>query len=50
MTRLERPAYGDPMGVQPGERLLEDMGDPTLGPIRVVASPGVTHVKYRVLH
>jgi len=33
-----------------GERLLEDVGDPTLGPIRVVASPAVTHVKYRVLH
>ena len=31
-----------------GERLLEDGGDPTLEPVEVVASPGVTHVKYRV--
>ena len=33
-----------------GERLLESVGDPTLEPVRVVASPGVTHIKYRVLH
>jgi len=33
-----------------GERLLESVGDPTLEPVRVVASPGVTHMKYRVLH
>ena len=32
-----------------GERLLEDVGDPTLEPVEVVASPGVTHVKYRVV-
>ncbi|MDX6676855.1 MAG: hypothetical protein QOE31_907, partial [Solirubrobacteraceae bacterium] len=32
-----------------GERLLEDVGDPTLEPIEVVASPAVTHVKYRVV-
>jgi dihydrofolate reductase len=31
-----------------GERLLADVGDPTLEPVKVVASPGVTHVKYRV--
>jgi dihydrofolate reductase len=31
-----------------GERLLEDVGDPTLEPIKVVASPAATHVKYRV--
>jgi dihydrofolate reductase len=33
-----------------GERLLEGIGDPTLEPVKVVASPAVTHVKYRVAH
>jgi len=33
-----------------GERLLEDVGDPTLEPVEVVASPTVTHVKYRVVN
>jgi dihydrofolate reductase len=32
-----------------GERLLENVGDPTLEPVKVVASPAVTHVKYRVV-
>ncbi len=32
-----------------GERLLEDAGDPSLEPVKVVASPAVTHVRYRVL-
>jgi dihydrofolate reductase len=32
-----------------GERLLDDVGDPTLEPVKVVASPAVTHVKYRVV-
>jgi dihydrofolate reductase len=32
-----------------GERLLEDVGDPVLEPIKVVASPAVTHVKYRIV-
>ena len=32
-----------------GERLLENVGDPRLEPVEVVASPAVTHVKYRVL-
>jgi dihydrofolate reductase len=31
-----------------GERLLDDVGDPVLEPVEVVASPAVTHVKYRV--
>ena len=31
-----------------GERLLENVGDPTLEPVEVVASPAVTHVRYRV--
>jgi dihydrofolate reductase len=32
-----------------GERLLENVGKPALEPVHVVASPSVTHVKYRVL-
>jgi hypothetical protein len=31
-----------------GERLLVDVGDPTLEPVEVVASPAVTHLRYRV--
>jgi dihydrofolate reductase len=31
------------------ERLLEDVGDPTLEPVEVVASPAVTHIRYRVV-
>ncbi|SDJ49464.1 RibD C-terminal domain-containing protein [Frankineae bacterium MT45] len=31
-----------------GERLLENVGDLRLEPIKVVASPAVTHIKYRV--
>jgi dihydrofolate reductase len=32
-----------------GERLLEPVGDPLLEPVEVIASPGVTHVRYRVV-
>jgi dihydrofolate reductase len=32
-----------------GERLLEDVGDPVLEPIKIVASPAVTHIKYRIV-
>jgi len=32
-----------------GERLLEGVGDPELRPVEVVASPSVTHVRYRVI-
>ena len=32
-----------------GERLLDDVGHPALEPVKVVASPAVTHVKYRVV-
>jgi dihydrofolate reductase len=39
-----------PVVLGAGERLLEGIGDPTLEPIEVVASPTVTHVKYRVVH
>jgi dihydrofolate reductase len=31
-----------------GERLLEDVGDPVMEPIKVVVSPAVTHIKYRI--
>jgi len=31
-----------------GERLLENVGDPVLEPVEVVASPAVTHIRYRV--
>jgi dihydrofolate reductase len=33
-----------------GERLLDNVGDPKLEPVKVVESPAVTHVKYRVVH
>ena len=39
-----------PIVLGAGERLLENVGDPTLEPVKVVASPTVTHVKYRVVH
>ena len=32
-----------------GERLLENVGNPSFEPVKVVASPAVTHVKYRVV-
>lgn len=38
-----------PIVLGTGERLLEDVGTPTLEPVKVVASPAVTHVKYRVV-
>jgi dihydrofolate reductase len=31
-----------------GERLLAEVGDPTLEPVQVIASPNVTHVRYRI--
>ncbi len=31
-----------------GERLLENVGDPRLEPVEVIASPVVTHIRYRV--
>ena len=38
-----------PIVLQAGERLLENVGDPTLQPVTVIASPAVTHVKYRIV-
>jgi dihydrofolate reductase len=32
-----------------GERLLVDVGNPMLKPVQVIASPSVTHLRYRVL-
>jgi dihydrofolate reductase len=37
-----------PVVLGAGERLLENAGDPELEPVEVIASPAVTHVKYRV--
>jgi dihydrofolate reductase len=37
-----------PVVLGAGERLLEDVGDPLLEPTNVVASPGVTHITYRI--
>ena len=33
-----------------GERLLKDVGDPVFEPVQVIASPAVTHIKYRIDH
>jgi dihydrofolate reductase len=38
-----------PVVLGAGERLLENVGDPRLEPVKVVASPTVTHVTYRVV-
>jgi dihydrofolate reductase len=38
-----------PIVLGAGERLLSDVGDPTLEPVKVIASPAVTHVKYRIV-
>jgi dihydrofolate reductase len=38
-----------PVVLGAGERLLENVGDPTLEPVEVMASPAVTHVRYRVV-
>lgn len=38
-----------PVVLGAGERLLENVGDPLLEPVEVVASPRATHVKYRVV-
>ena len=37
-----------PVVLGAGERLLENVGDPVLEPVEVVASPAVTHIRYRV--
>ena len=37
-----------PVVLGAGERLLENVGDPHMTPIEVIASPRVTHVRYRI--
>jgi dihydrofolate reductase len=37
-----------PVVLGAGERLLEHVGDPKLQPVKVIASPAVTHVRYRI--
>jgi dihydrofolate reductase len=37
-----------PIVLGSGERLLEDVGDPVLTPVKVVASSAVTHIRYRI--
>jgi dihydrofolate reductase len=37
-----------PVVLGSGERLLQNVGDPVLEPVDVVASPTVTHVRYRL--
>ena len=37
-----------PIVLGAGERLLEHVGHPTFKPVQVMASPAVTHVRYRV--
>jgi dihydrofolate reductase len=39
-----------PIVLGAGERLLDGVGDPTLEPVKAVASPAATHVKYRIAH
>jgi dihydrofolate reductase len=39
-----------PIMLGAGQRLLDNVGDPKLTPVSVLASPGVTHIKYRVQH
>ncbi|HEY0167766.1 MAG TPA: dihydrofolate reductase family protein [Jatrophihabitans sp.] len=38
-----------PVVLGAGERLLVDVGNPMLQPTQVIASPAVTHLKYRVV-
>jgi dihydrofolate reductase len=38
-----------PIVLGSGERLLQDVGEPRLEPVKVVPSPAVTHIKYRVV-
>ena len=38
-----------PVVLGAGERLLEGVGDPELELVKVIASPAVTHIKYRIV-
>jgi dihydrofolate reductase len=37
-----------PVVLGAGERLLEGVGDPIFEPVKMTASPAVTHIKYRI--
>ncbi|HEV2475335.1 MAG TPA: dihydrofolate reductase family protein [Candidatus Dormibacteraeota bacterium] len=37
-----------PIVLGKGERLLENVGDPRMTPVEVIASPTVTHIRYRI--
>ena len=37
-----------PVVLGAGERLLEGVGNPKLAPVEVIASPSVTHIRYRI--
>lgn len=38
-----------PIVLGAGERLLENVGNPTLEPVQVIASSSVTHIRYHVV-
>ena len=38
-----------PIVLGAGEGLLENVGEPIVEPVKVIASPAVTHIKYRVV-
>src|SRR5688500_4809295 len=40
--------HGVPVMLGGGTRLLDNAGDPKLEPVEVIASPAVTHIRYRV--
>lgn len=37
-----------PLILGKGERLLDNVGHPTMTPVEVIASPAVTHIRYRI--
>jgi len=37
-----------PIVLGSGERLLDNVGDPRMTPVEVIASPAVTHIRYRI--
>lgn len=39
-----------PVALGGGARLFENVGDPVLKPVEVIASPRVTHIKYEIEH
>ena len=39
-----------PLVLGKGERLLDDVGHPSMTPVEAIASPRVTHIRYRISH